>query len=295
MLTIKPQTLTVSDFIANKEYQPFKKWRTISKTINFGLLFGCSAGRFATMLEMPGFTELDCEDYIKLTNNTQFYNTTLASSSKRMSPKETKFLVVATLMRNAFFDGYKGLQARIKREQDFALTHGYVRTWHGPVRHLSELRYMKVNSKGNLVGADRALYSKMFAHLLNNACNSTVQSMESRVAFATWHNTALYLKEWNLKSFIWNNIHDSLDFCIYKPELELVLALAGACASWERPPVKGIHMSMDFEVADIQDQAHRDNTYYKAGVGIDPIPIEEALEHWNTKYGTHYTWHGCES
>lgn len=293
MLTIDTTTeLTVHDFIKNKDYKPFKDWRTVAKTENFGLLFGCSSGTFAGMLKQANFTEGECDVFIQLTGATGVYNAALANAAGKMKPADVKFNVVADQMRNSFFDTYKGLMGRIKREQAFALAHGYVRAWHGPVRHLAELRYLSTNSDGNLIGADRSLYSKMFSHLLNNACNSTIQSMESRIAFSTWVNIAKYLALWGLRSFCWNNIHDSLDFYVWKPELQLVMSLANACASWEREPVKGIHMSFDGEVSDVQDYEHRCNTYYKAGVGYDPLPIEEALANYNKKNGTNLKWIG---
>lgn len=298
MLTIDKSTkLTIFDFIKNKEFNPFKRWRTISKTMNFGLLFGCSSGRFAQMLQQANFTEDECDEFIKLQNLTSAYNAAMLAnmkSSKKMKTSDLKFMVVAESMRNSFFETYKGLMGRIEREQLFALMHGYVRTWHGPVRHLAELRYMSHNENNQLTGADRSLYSKQFAHLLNNACNSTIQSMEARIAFATWVNTAKYLALWGLKSYCWNNIHDSLDFYIWKPELELVISLANACASWEREPVRGIHMSFDGEVSDVQDLEHRNNTYYKAGVEYNPIPIEEAIDHYNKKNGADLKWYGCD-
>lgn len=298
MLTIDDSTeLTIFDFIKNKDHDPFKRWRTVSKTANFGLLFGCSAGRFAQMLQDANFTEAECDEFIHLQHLDQVYNAALAqalSGKVKRTPKEVKFLVVAETMRNSFFEAYKGLMGRINREQQFALKNGYVRCWHGPVRHLAELRYMTVSPKGDLMGADRSLYSKMFAHMLNNACNSTVQSMESRIAFATWVNAAKYFSLWGLKSYCWNNIHDSLDFYVWKPEMELVAALANACASWEREPVRGIHMSFDAEISDLQDLEHRNSTYYKAGVGIKSLPIEKALEHYNEKNGTDLKWYGCD-
>lgn len=298
MLTIdKTKELTVHDFIKNKEYQPFKGWRTVAKTENFGLIFGTSAGRFAQMLRDANFTEAECDEFIKLQNLEPTLNAALATNmgSKRpMKPVDVKFFVAADSMRNSYFETYKGFMGRIKREQAWALAHGYVRSWHGPIRHLAELRYMAHNDKGELIGADRLLYSKQYAHLLNNACNSTIQSMESRIAFSTWTNIAKYLSLWHLKSYCWNNIHDSLDFYVYKPELQLVMSLVNACASWEREPVKGIHMSFDGEVADVQDYEHRCNTYYKAGVGIDPLPIEEAVANFNSKNGTDLKWYGCD-
>lgn len=298
MLTIdNSQELTVHDFIKNKEYRPFKDWRTVAKTENFGLIFGCTAPTFAGMLKQANFTEAECDEFIQLTNNTAAFNAALANNMGSKHPMKTadvKFLVAADAMRNSFFETYQGLMGRIKREQAFALAHGYVRSWHGPVRHLAELRYLSISPKGELIGADRSLYSKMFSHLLNNACNSTIQTMESRIAFSTWVNIAKYLALWGLKSYCWNNIHDSLDFYVWKPELQLVMSLANACAAWEREPVKGIHMSFDGEVSDLQDYEHRCNTYYKAGVGYDPLPIEEAIKNYNAKNGTDLKWYGCD-
>lgn len=53
-------------------------------------------------------------------------------------------------------------------------------------------------------------------------------------------------------------------------------------------------MSFDAEISDVQDYEHRCNTYYKAGVGVDVLPIEEAIEHYNKKNGTNLKWYGCE-
>ena len=85
-----------------------------------------------------------------------------------------------------------------------------------------------------------------------------------------------------------------MDFYVWKPELQLVMSLANACAAWDREPVKGIHMSFDGEVSDVQDYEHRCNTYYKAGVGYDPLPIEEAIKNYNAKNGTNFKWYGCD-
>lgn len=300
MLEIKKQReLTVHDFIKNKDYYPFKNWRFTAKQINFSLLFGCSAMRFAVMLENSGYTESEAMEYIQQTNSLPMFNTEVIKQQGKMSKKKVAYLVAATLMREAYFNSYQGLATRIAREQEYGRRHGYVRTWHGPVRHLPELKYCEYGPNGKPAGADKELYSQEFAHLYNDACNSTVQSLESRIAFSTWHEANKYLKEWNLKSRIWNNIHDSFDLWIWKPELELVASLMNACASWERPPVYGIHMSLDLEVADVQDMEHRENTYWKHGQPVNIIPIEEAVEHWNELHKNTLNfkpieWHGCD-
>lgn len=300
MLTIdNSQDLTLQDFVAAKGKVPFKVIRSyIAKTINFSLLFGCSAPTFARILMESTYTEQEALDYIKSSNNMSMLNATIAKYQGQKTRKECVYLTAATLMRQSFFTTYAGLESRIEREQDFAKKNGYVRAWHGPVRQLPEFNYFNIGQNG-VVGADRALYSSTYAHMLNDACNSTIQTMEARVAFSTWEEAKRYLEKWKLKSRIWNNIHDSLDLWIYKPELELVMSLMNACASWEREPVHGIHMSFDGEVVDVQDMNHRKDTYWKHGVEIPIKPIEEAVANWNEqhKYIAGFEpieWSGCE-
>lgn len=298
MLKIDTDTeLTYEDFVKHKGLFPFKKWRGTSKTINFSLIFGASAMSFANTLEVAaGYPEDEAEEYImNQPNGKEMLQATISKNIGKFSIKQCKYLVAATYMRNSFFETYKGLASRIEREQSFAKTHGYVRTHHGPVRQLPELNYMKTDRNGSLTGADKELHSKLYAHLLNEACNSTVQSLEARVAFATWYNGARYLEAWGLRSRIWNNIHDSLDYWVYKPELQLVMALANETASWEREPVMGIHMSFDGEVSDVQDLDHRVNTYWKHGVGVKIYSIGDAIKNWNKLNPDHeLVYIGCD-
>lgn len=308
MLVIDRESLyTLQDFMANKgKDKIIKSWRTVAKTINFSLLFGASAQSFSTTLENSGFSEEECDTYIESTHSQDQLDDMIQARLMKRKPvedmtllkKQMKFLLVATLMRNNFFQTYKGFWSRIKREQKFAIKHGYIRTHHGPLRHFPLMKYMDIQyneySKDfSLVGADKKIFSEKFSHFMNEASNSGIQTMEARIVFNTWVNIKKYFRKWNLKSKIWNSIHDSLDFYVYKPELELVLALANACASFAREPVKGIPMSMDFEVADVRDLNHRDKTYWKHGEEMSAISIEEAISDYNKKYGTNLKWEGC--
>lgn len=308
MLKIDRESLyTIDDFMKNKGCDKLVKgYRTVGKTINFSMLFGATASSFAKTLEESGFTEADCDNYISLTKSQDKYDELLRAKTSKISPdtdmksfkKSIKFLLVAELMRNSFFNSYKGLMGRIKREQEFCINKGYVRTHHGPVRHLPILKLMDVKFSDyfgdyKLGGNDAKRFSKKFSEAMNESCNSTIQSMEARIVFNTWVNINKYLRKWKLKSRIWNSIHDSLDFYVYKPELELVLALANACASFPREPVKSIPMSMDFEVADVRDMEHRNKTYWKHGAEMEAVPIEVAIEHYNAKYKTNFKWEGC--
>lgn len=312
MIKITERPVTIDDFLRGKglvdkngkgaKGNPFKGWRTVSKTINFSLIFGASALSFMGTLKKSGFTEVECDEYITLTNNTDELNQLIASESAKgsrgLSPLMCKYLICATNMRNAFFMRYKGLQQRIKRTHDFAYKHGYVLTHFGPARHLPELLYMKYaedpkTGKMKCIGGDSRMHALLFNHLKNNACNSTIQTMEARIVFATWAHIYKYIKEWHLKSYIWNSTHDSFDACVHKDELELFPSLINACGSWRREPFKGIPMRFESELSDIKDE-NLDEQYYKHGVEVPNVPIEVALEHYNKKHGTSYVFHGCD-
>lgn len=295
MLKIEKQTATMQDFLKLKKHEPEKTWRNkVGKSLNFTMMFGAEAATFAKPLERAGFTVEECEKYIDLTGNNFKLNEALMSRKPDQTPSQVKYLVAAQLMRESFFTSYKGLADRIVRERNFAADHFYIRTWHGPVRHLPELMYMKFDrNTWRLVGFDSKFYSKTFAHTLNEASNSAVQSGECVPVFCAWINIVNYVKEWNLKSFIWNSTHDSFDACVYKPEKELWKALCNACVHWERPPLEGIHHRMDSEVSDISTLEKRKKTFYKHGVEENCLPIEKAVEVYNKINGTSIKWHGC--
>lgn len=295
MLKIERQTATMQDFLKLKKHEPEKSWRNnVGKALNFTMMFGAEASTFAKKLERNNFTPEDCDQYITLTNNNFVLNEALLNKKPDQTVNQVKYLVAAQLMRESFFTGYKGLMSRIIRERKFAANHGYIRTWHGPVRHLPEFVYMNYSQDTwRLIGFDSKFYSKTFSHALNQAANSAIQSGECVPVFCAWINIAAYVKEWHLKSFIWNSTHDSFDACVYKPEKELWKALVNACGAWHRPPTEGIYHRLDSEVSDVSTLEHRKHTFYKHGVEENCLPIEKAVEVYNKINGTNIKWHGC--
>ncbi len=299
------ETLTPEHFLSSKKYAPFVRWRTYAKGVNFGCLFGAKAPAFAGILLASSYSEKDADEFIAEMGYEQELQEKLAENQlagNRNSVYMVKLILCASKMRAAFFDMYNGFFDRILRERKFALDKGYVRDYQGPVRHLPELKYLKVGknlTRANeyapgLTGYDKKAYSRVLSHLLNNAVNSPIQSLEANVAFPTWYEIERIARSWGLKSYIWNNIHDSLDFVIYKPELELMIALANDCSAWEREPVYGIHMSFEPEVSDVSDEEHRASTYWKHGIEVPTVPVEEALKRFNLKHRKDLKWDGCE-
>lgn len=292
----KPSTKEIKKF--TKISKQFAGWRQVSKTINFGVLFGCTAPTLALQLENAGYTENEAEEYLNLTNNMPFYNELVTKYKGKMATNKIKFLAAATLMLEAYYKGFPGVQERAKREKEFAWKHGYSRMWHGPVKHLPELRYMFRNAKGELVGADKKMWSSMFSNLNNEAGNAPIQCMEANIAIKTIINVCNYAKEWKLKSYLWNMVHDSEDLCVWKPELNLVCALINACSTWVRNPHFGINMCMDFTISD--PEKGYQNNYYHAGLE-NPFKIDDietAVKKWNEEHKNvrgfePIKWHGC--
>lgn len=282
----------------------FGGWRRVSKTINFGVLFGCSAPTLAKQLENAGYKASEAQEYLELTNNMDFYNNLLLTERKKRNgvtdPKKCMILAAANLMLEAYYNGFPGVKERALREKLFAWKNGYSRMWHGPVKHLPELKYMARNAKGELVGADKKMWSSMFSNLNNEAGNAPIQCMEANIAIKTIINVCRYAKEWKLKSYLWNMVHDSEDWCVWKPELTLVCALLNACSTWKRNPHFGIDMCMDFSICD--PSKGYQNNFYHGGLEnpfkIDKI--EDAVEKWNNlpmnKNNPNFEpikWHGC--
>jgi len=182
-----------------------------------------------------------------------------------------------------FFESYPGLLKRIEREQKFAKKHGYTRTWVGPVRHLAELRYFKTNAAGNPIGADAKLYSRMYAHTLNQSCNTSIQTAEVYWAMPNITSIQKNLTNWGFKSRIFNFVHDSFEFYIYRPEESVVTALVKAHSDINRQPYYGIPMEMDGLKCDFKK-----GDMFKEGteVSLENYDINVELEKWNKEHGT---------
>lgn len=291
--------------MSTKEFKSFTKtsktfaaWRQVAKTVNFGTLFGATAPTLALQLENAGYTEKEALEYIHNMKQEKLFQETVNQKRGKMPKNKVAFFVAATLMLEAYYKAYPGVKKRAEREIAFAWDKGYSRMWHGPVRHLPELKYMKRNSKGEVMGADRKLFSSMVSNRQNQAGNSPIQCMEMRVAGATIYNVFQYVDEWKLKSYMYNMVHDSEDWCVYKPEAELLMSLIDACSTWHRQPEFGVFMKMDFQFAD-QSHGLQNNLYH--GGAENPwktLPIEEAVANWNEKNKDvpgfePIKWHGC--
>lgn len=321
MLKITKREATIHDFIKMKKHEPFATWRQTAKLQNFGLMFGASASTFCKLLMNSSFTVKDCDDYIKLTHSEDLYNDIVYKASQKkigghmyeMRPGvECKYMATATVMRDAFLNGYEGLKDRIEREHKFAMKHYYTRMWYGSVRWEPELAYLTIDPQTEKLkkGSTDSKYSNLlFTHLMNNAANAAVQSGETVFIYFGWINTDERMKLWNLQSKIFNTIHDSLDVYVWKPEKELMKSLINTCVGGKiRYPFEGIHHRMDPEISDIQDYKHItgyeegefDGTqkikghFYKHGEEEKCEPIQDAIDQYNKDFNQNIKWKELE-
>jgi hypothetical protein len=296
MLKIVKRDCTIQDFLKMKNYEPWKFQRNkCGKVINFSLLFGESAIAFSAQLEKDVFSEEEVDEFIQDAKLTDKLNELLLQ--KTFPQKKCKYIVAATFIREAFFGKYIGLGQRLQREVRFAKDNGYVRSWHGPVRHLAPLMYMDFSPSGNLRNADKELYSKIFSGLKNDAGNSPIQTLESAITQRAIIEESFYIKEWNLKSRVWNQCHDSADWYIYvgdgdedpDNETNLVCALMYHCDTKNREPFYGIPMDIDAEIADLSTDENIENgNYYHTGkeIHFKDLNLQNEVKKWNDLHNT---------
>ena len=282
MYKITKRKLELHDFLKVKNHAPFKKMRFNGKTVNLATVFACTGPTLGKQMKAAGFTESDCEATIQTFEMEDVWNQAKANNTK-YSEMDLKYIIVGNKLRELFFQTYPGLLERTEREQKFALKHGYVRTWTGPIRHLPELRLVKRNNQGNLIGMDKKLYSKQFAGWKNEASNTTIQTAEVYQAMPDVTAINQLLEEWNLNTRIFNYVHDSICFYLYKPEKKLIYALLNQVSLEHRKPYYDLRMYIDINEADPDK-----DEFYDSGreVNIEKFDLKKEIKKWNEENGT---------
>ncbi|MCA1800703.1 MAG: hypothetical protein LC650_05365 [Actinobacteria bacterium] len=171
--------------------------------------------------------------------------------SKGLKPEESRDqyfldrLTLATYIREEFRKGYKGLVKLADARRDEATRKGYVRCIHGAVRRMPEMKMKGKHNRG-----DKELYT-----FFSIAINSPVQNFESVIVS---YFTGVRLWEWliknNMRSRIFNFVHDSCDLYIHKEEAREVLTKIKALAEERRPEYEGVIPTVSGTVADYWDK-----------------------------------------
>jgi hypothetical protein len=260
------------------------------------LIFGAGSTRFSQKIE-ESMTEQQIDDFIAATKIESKVEE--LKINKKISEQKAKYIAIASFIREAFFNKYKGLMARLNVEHENAITKHYVRTMYGPVRHLPAFKYASLSTHTNnnsekvyaIKGFDKEQYSAYFSGLLNDAGNSPIQTYEAVLATFAILTIDYYLRLWKFESLIWNFVHDSVDLYVTDEEEELVAALCNTACSKYREYFHSIPMSIDLEISDVStlydDSIDENNKeFYQNGKSIKALPINEALENYNKKHNT---------
>ena len=267
MLKIQKRTvrkhISLDDFMRlKKDGGRFETMRQNAKGVNFAFLFGATAGTFARGTLEAKWSEADADKYID-ENKLHGLKDQIIARNSRETPLMWKYLTCATDIRNKFFKTYPGLMERIERERAFALEHGYVRSWHGACRRIPELWLMDKNDSGRPNGDDQKVYGKQVGNLLNIAANTAIQNYEAVLVMGAIVDINNEIKKRKLKSFIFGSVHDSIDFCIHKDEVqEMHDLIYDYCVTKvaQRSDYRGMPQDIDMIVADVSQ-----GEYYKGG------------------------------
>ena len=264
------KNLSYSEVRDQKSIEPYKTNRQTSKTLNFLLIYGGSASILASECLELNWTMDQCRDYVKSEHlENDIKELKLQPGSRFKDEDDIIRMVCATRLRENYFKGYEGFLTRGDKEIQFATQHGYVRSYFGATRKLIELA---------LKGTDDVSRKSREIRNLENICrNTAIQNLESCIVKKAMCNIQKFTEEKNLKSYVWNEIHDSVDFVVYKPELHDVLAHTKHVMERAFPETKYglIPLKIDVEVSDLNK-----GDYYKGGREPAEFGIEwEGLEY----------------
>ena len=232
------------------ELPPFDTLRFLGKTANFALLFSAGARTFADS-SLTALSPEEAENMVEQLNLRAIQKKIISDGKLSGEEMRDQYLLarlaLATYIRNEFRKAYKGLVELADRRRGEAVSKGYVRCTHGAVRRLPEMLLQGKHNQG-----DRELYT-----LFSIAINSPVQNFESVIV--TW-SSAYRLWEWlienDMKSYIFNLVHDSLDIYIHKDEAHQVVAKVKELAEERRSEFEGVIPTVSGTLGDYYGEGH---------------------------------------
>lgn len=245
---------------AKADIQPFKTFRQDSKAINFGCLFGISHKRFSANSIEPKWSMERIETFIKAKNLKDSVEN-MAIKYPTIEARLWKYYAVSNYIIEQFFESYKGFHERIDRNTDFAKEYGYIRSFHGGIRHLPLLTFV-TNQETGQIRKDENF--KEVANWINIAANTSIQTDETAKVMGT-------LSKWCSDNNIYykyghpfGTVHDSVDFYVKRDHVVEVCNHIQEEFEKTEDWQKGIKLPIDLLVVDIKD-----GDYYKHGSSLE--------------------------
>ena len=253
------RTITEDEFLRLKKIEPFASFRQDSKPINFGLIFGMTFKKFSK------WNYDRVEAFVKERNLGTTVNE-MAQKYPNIDNKLWKYYAVSKFIRDNFFDTYKGLMKRIKRNEKLGKDVGYVRSYHGGIRRVPMLS-LSTNEEGKWKQDEDI---REMANLVNITANSTIQTDESAVvaiAALKWNSGD---NECKASVEIIGFVHDSLDAYVDKDRILEVIPKLKEVFEIEEKWQQGVKFLIDIQIVDLENKDH----YYKKGVDFEKF-LEE--------------------
>lgn len=200
------RNMTLDEFIANKNKQPYKKWRFEAKSVNFLFLFSGSYSLMYDNIDAWGMT--DVEEYIEKNNLTVL-------SLHNRTDKDKKILTVCKDIQDRFFLLYPRLKEWFENSHTFARANGYIDSPLGGRRHLPRLLKEFTQDNGGKL-----------KNQFNISLNSPVQNFEAFTVYEAMAKIHEDLNRYKMKSKLIGSVHDEITHFIYKPEVKDVYEIA---------------------------------------------------------------------
>ena len=216
---------------------------------NFGMLFGMSFKKFSqTVLEISWSLERT-QTFIK-DKKLEADVTMMKDRYPDIEPKLWSYYACAQYIRNNFFETYKGLMKRIKRNEEYGKTIGYIRSVAGTIRRFPLLS-LATNEEGKWRKDENI---KEMAGEVNTCANTDIQSLEVFTiapAMLNWYHNKNYEK-----AYIIGTVHDSVDMLVLKEDALQTLEELKEIFEQEYDWQKGIKMPVDFVIVDFNNPKH---------------------------------------
>ncbi len=260
--------VTVEEFLKHKK-DKYANVRFNAKKINFGLLFGSSAFSFASSVIMDEWSFDETKDYIikhglgkrqytkyvKITEDKDYVgiDNILDDDEKESiftnvgDPEKFSYAwAVAEDLRIKFFKTYPELYNFIEQRPILSAELGYSRSIHGSFRRLPYLFFNYYNGTCN----KKAIRGSHLKNQKNISINSPVQNFESVLVNRWLLKVHKNIKENNLKSKMFTQIHDAGDFYIHKDEPKELLTFIKKTGEMHYPEYGKIPMEIEGNVSD---------------------------------------------
>ena len=217
--------MTLEEFMSRKKEEAIAETRYSAKAVNFGFEFGQVAYSFSSTLKKTWSFET-AKKYVQenklIARQRRIYANEVEKidSNKEIFDREVAiddalefsyYLTASESIRKKFFETYPGLQQWIKDSIDFGVKNGYSPSMWGPIRRTPYLVYQGKND-------DKA----RIKNYENITANSPVQNWENLYMMYNMVRVHKDIINYNLKSYLIGNVHDSAISYIHKTELDIM-------------------------------------------------------------------------